>query len=147
MKYSEFESDIEAMGYSISLDLDNLYVRGGERVYLLSVGSHSAYTINSDYEHFRNLEDSKKERLLDLAWRLANTPLEERDDEKKYRLRLPFIKNGMGYLNEFQSGDIFIGDKHQAHKHKTIFTDSEIEALKAKHNLDSFVMEMVKDDE
>jgi hypothetical protein len=64
VKYSEFERDIEAMGYSITIDLDNLYVKGRDRVCLLSVGTHSAYIINSDYDHFRNLEDSKKKNFL-----------------------------------------------------------------------------------
>ena len=146
MKYSEFERDIEAMGYSISIDLDNLYVKGRERACLISVGTHNAYIINSDYDHFRHLEDSKKEKLLGLVWQLASTPLEERNEEKRYRLRLPFLADHQAYLNEFRNG-FFMGDKHQTHKHKTIFTEREVKELKAKHDLDGFVMEEVKDDE
>lgn len=147
MKYSAFKKEMERKGLTITLTDDGyLYIKNNKatigRISLRKTGS-----LSTDFRSFNHFGSGLKNMLLQSFVELSMTPLDEREDEKRYRLRLPFVKNGMGYLNEFQSGDIFVGDKHQAHKHKAIFTDSEIEALKAKHNLDSFVMEMVKDDE
>lgn len=146
MKYSEFEKDIEAMGYSIVNGKGDIYVEKRGHSYLISVGLRSTYTINSDYKLFRNLEDLEKERLFNLAWQLASTPLKDREDEKKYRLRIPFM-NDVGYLNiGEENGNYYLTTKLESDYFRTTFTESEIEELKAEHNLDSFVVEEVKED-
>lgn len=150
MKYSEFKRDIEAMGYSIfnGSGTGDLYVRKGKYRYLISVGIRSTYVIDSKFESFRDLEYLEKERLLALAWRLASTPLDEREDEKRYRLKLPFVRSDYGYLNQVRyEKQLTINNKFESNAYKAIFTESEIKELKQKNNLDSFVMEEVLEDE
>ena len=148
MKYSAFERDIKSMGYSLIHGIDDLYVKKGNLDLVISVGFRNTYTINSDYEHFRSLEDSEKERLLDLAWQLASTPPEERMDEKKYRLRLPFVTDDTKYLtvHKVTRDPIISYPVSYYEDYQYEFTESEITELKQTYNLDSFVVEEVFED-
>jgi len=144
MRYSEFMMRIERQGLQ-SVDLgDYIEIRNNNDDILFCVGKTSPYVIDVDYDMFREQDLYFKKILFNLAVELASTPLDEREDEKRYRLRLPFITDHRAYLKEFRNG-FFIGSKSNVNKH--IFTESEIAELKAKHNLDSFIMEEVKEDE
>lgn len=148
MKYSEFERDVEAMGYSLVHGIDELHVIKGDLDLVISVGFRSTYTINSNYEYFRNLESPEKENLFDLAWLLASTPPEERGVEKRYRLRLPFVKDSPEYLTVRKAtGDLVISSSISLFDdYQGTFTESEITELKQTYNLDSFIVEEASED-
>jgi len=82
MNYSKFTHDVEAMGYSVvnKVDRGALYVVNGEHERLISVELYSTNTVDSQFESFRDLEDMEREKLLDLAWRLAMTIPAERGE-------------------------------------------------------------------
>lgn len=149
MKYSEFKRDIEEMGYSIVNGKDDLYVRKRRHRMIISIGLNSTYVIDSKFESFKDLEDLEKERLLNLAWQLASTPLDERVNEKRYRLKLPFVKDDLKYLTVRKAtGDLTVSYLAPYYEdYQGEFTETEIKELKRKHNLDSFVLEEVKEDE
>jgi len=93
------------------------------------------------------LPDDDKKKLLALACELAITPLDEREDEEKYRLKIPLMGDS-GYLNiENTTGRYYITNRSETARFRTVFTRSELNELKTEHDLGSFVMEEVKDDE
>ena len=153
MKYSEFIREVEKMGLNTTTVNGCVEVLNKYGEMLLYVDMDYDFSISTEYTSFDELDFDEldkeiKKKLFNLAVELASTPLDEREDEKRYRLRLPFITDHRAYLNGFRNG-FFVGNKSNVNKHKTkiIFTESEIEELKRKHNLDSFVLEEVKEDE
>lgn len=146
MKYSEFKRDVEAMGFKIGICGGYIDVLDEYDEPLLSVGTEYDFSICTDYSKFDELDKDNKKELFYLAVELASTPLEEREDEKRYRLRLPFAIESGGYLNNCYD-KFLISSKTSTSDCKTVFTESEITELKQKYNLDSFVLEEVKEDE
>lgn len=146
MKYSEFMRRIERQGLK-PIDLgDYIEIRNNSDDVLFCVEKKSVYVIDLDYDMFREQDTYFKRTLFNLAVELASTPPDEREDKKRYRLKLPFAIESVSYLN-ISSDGIFISSVTDGIDCKTIFTESEIEELKRKHNLDSFVLEEVKEDE
>lgn len=147
MKYSEFKRDVEAMGFKIGICGGYIDVLDEHDEAVLSVGTEYDFSICTDYRGFGELDKDNKKELFNLAVELASTPLDEREEDRKYRLRIPFM-NDMGYLNvERGNDDYFLSTKVKSDYFRTIFTESEITELKQKYNLDSFVIEEVKEDE
>ena len=147
MKYSEFKREIEAVGFNTKTINNRIEVwdNYGER--LLYVYMIYDFSVCTDSPKFDELDEEIKKELFYLAVELASTPLDEREDERKYRLRIPFM-NDMGYLNiEEAEGIYYLSTKEESDLFRTKFTESEIAELKAKHNLDSFVLEEVKENE
>ena len=75
--------------------------------------------------------ESRLAQIYELMFEYAKTPLEEREEEKKYRLHLPsgFAKR-MGYLNFDKSKDeYFFADRSETCEIQTSFTQQEIDAM------------------
>ena len=79
------------------------------------------------------------EKVNKLIFEYANTPLEEREKEKKYMLRVPFVR--YIYLNSFKNEYLFAG-RVQENGYQTRFTQSEIDAMPFDTNF--FIKEEVK---
>ena len=145
MRYSEFKRDVEKLDLEVMSNQRYIDVAIDKTVFL-EISKENQYTMNADFWGFQFLASEVKRELFKIATELASTPLDEREDEKKYRLRLPFCEDNYSYLN--QSGNRFyVADNELLSSAKATFTKSEIEELKEKHNLDSFVLEEVKEDE
>lgn len=79
------------------------------------------------------------EKLFDLCVEYAKTPIEEREAEKKYYLRLKddFYKISYAYLTRnIQDGDYFSFGKHELKGAQNKFTQKEIDEIKKKFNTD-----------
>lgn len=149
MKYSEFKRDVEAMGFKIGICGGYIDVLDEYDEPLLSVGTEYDFSICTDYSKFDELDKDNKKELFYLAVELASTPLEDREDEKRYRLKLPFVKDSPEYLMRLKkTGALIVYYPVPYYEDcQDEFTESEVAELKAKHNLDSFVLEEVKEDE
>jgi len=147
MRYSEFEQLVKDEGFDTNETGESLFVLSNQKNIVTSVGKTKMFMLDTNWYYFQYLSDYDKERLLKLAIELARTPLDEREDEKRYRLRLPFIKS-YGYLNLDEINGVYeLSGEKQVNNYQTIFAESEVEELKQNYNLDSFVMEEVKEDE
>ena len=89
MKYSEFEREVEKLGCEV-------YDTGGNTV--VKRNTHPILTVNKNREfEFDNYWNNWsrigeiKSPLFDLAYQLAKTPLTEREEEKRYRVKFPTI--------------------------------------------------------
>ena len=150
MKYSKFKREIEAMGLNTTTVNGCVEVLDKYGEMLLYVDMEYDFSISTEYTSFDELDQEIKNKLFNLAVELASTPPKEREDEKRYRLRLPFVNSAYNCLNlnlMRSSEELTIENEIETVRYKTVFTETEIKELKRKHNLDSFILEEVKEDE
>ena len=87
--------------------------------------------------------------MIKAAVEFAETPLEDREEEKKFYLKHRYLVQAgdykMGFLNYDTNNDIlFIYSEHHTHFVKTQFTLKEIEEIKEKFNTDLADFELVE---
>ena len=133
MKYSEFKAEVEKMGFSVVDSGVPIYVEkeGGET--LLSVGKERRFWLDPGWGGFEALDEGQKLGLYALGYELAKTTPAEREEEKRYWLRLvtpPILKKQVTeylrkseYLEYYTTG---LSKNTGDEKIKTIFTESEI---------------------
>ena len=139
MKYSEFERTVKSMGLFINDREDEIYVEDDSQFPVLTVSKLDEMVIDTEYPSFIELPYGKKDTLLILVVTLAKTPLAEREEEKRYRLR---IVANLGFMDDqrflnlnIEREEYFISSARQSERIKTIFTESEI----AKMDITGFV--------
>ena len=92
MKYSEFKTEVEKMGFVVEDEGTQIYVdksKDGET--LVSIGKHKQFWLDPGWSGFNNLTEDQQLKLYDLSYKLSKTPLTERENEKKYNVILPNI--------------------------------------------------------
>ena len=131
MKYSEFKREVEKMGFVVADSGVPIYVEkeGGET--LLSVGKESRFWLDPGWGGFEALDEVQKLELYALGYKLAKTPLAEREEEKKYHLKLelpiPLEDSSMHWLNQKVGASKYhFGSQENIRDYKTIFTESEV---------------------
>ncbi len=90
MKTSEFiEKALEVEGVASHENRDNCVVvfigRGGTT--LAKVFVDETHAFDTSWNGFYELKKQSKDRLLTLIYEYAMTPLEEREEQKKYKLK------------------------------------------------------------
>lgn len=106
---------------------------------LISVNEDLAYHFTTEYKAFKQLHLRDKRQLANIAWEYARTPLEEREEEKEYRYKLPFrlavteiekdahLRKDLGFIVIDSSGVDFSKVNSDFH-----FTDKEVEEYTGK---------------
>ena len=132
MKYSEFKAEVEKLGFTHSTRCAEIVVKVHGRT-VMGVSTNREYIVDSEWDEFQSLHKKTQGELFDLAYQLAKTPLAEREEEKKYYLRLvtpPILKKQVTeylrkseYLEYYTTG---LSKNTGDEKIKTIFTESEI---------------------
>ena len=137
MKYSEFKREVENMGFVVIDSGVPIYVEkeGGET--LLSVGKERRFWLDPGWGGFEALDEVQKLELYALGYKLAKTPLAEREEEKLYRVKFPAIarlgrniylskeKGCVDPLGIDWSGETFIHDRPSLYT----FTEQEIKDI------------------
>lgn len=138
MKYTEFEAKVKEVNASLTVVRAGrlLYVRSEVEGTLLNVKKREAYCVDFAYIAWRRASDTLKGMLYGLAVELAATPLEEREEPKKYYYRIPYVAFSDGYLN-YDSDDhiVFYHDKTPSQTYQTRFTRKEYEEIAKKHDI------------
>ena len=93
MKYSEFEREVEKLGFTHSTRCAEIVVKVHGRT-VMGVSTNQEYIVDSEWDEFQSLHKKTQGELFDLAYQLAKTPLVEREEEKKYRVKFPTITRG-----------------------------------------------------
>ena len=88
MKYSEFEREVEKLGITHSTRCAEIVVKVHGRT-VMGVSTNREYIVDSEWDEFQSLHKKTQGELFDLAYQLAKTPLAEREEEKKYRVKFP----------------------------------------------------------
>ena len=90
MKYSEFEREVEREGFNVDRKSGTAYVDSTTDT-VMSISTDDLFMFDCDWSAFVHLNRDVQEKLFDLAYKLAKTPLAEREEEKLYRVKFPSI--------------------------------------------------------
>ena len=132
MKYSEFKEVVETLGYCSGDESEaHVYVKDCDGLTIARVGKLHEFEMATDFVRFTTITDfSHKLSLYTFCRNLAETPLAEREEEKRYRLR---IVANLGFMDDqrflnlnIEKEEYFICSARQSEWVKTIFTESEI---------------------
>jgi len=141
MTYKEFEKIISDMGYFIEPGyVVNVMVTTNEGAPLLSISKSVYKSLNLSWIAFDELPDDEREILADASWALASTPLKDREEPKKYYLKVnpkynPLFSHG-GYLNRHREHfNMIIKDNYETEYWQTQFTEDECRILEKKYDL------------
>ena len=89
MKYSEFKREVEQLGCVVCDSGYNLFVKR-KKYTILTVNKNKGFEFDNDWNNWSRIGEIKSP-LFDLAYQLAKTPLVEREEEKRYRVKFPSI--------------------------------------------------------
>lgn len=130
MKYSEFERRIEKeLGLNVqdfpgALQVDKEVC--GLLIVLARVHKDDAYQMVIFSNDIDN--ESLRKELLSICYELAVTPLENREEEKKYQIKHKYIETNTNYLNYSVDGFHF-NTNTECFGHKVVFTKSKLKSL------------------
>ena len=133
MKYSEFEREVEKLGFTHSTRCAEIVVKVHGRT-VMGVSTNLEYIVDSEWDEFQSLHKKTQGELFDLAYQLAKTPLAEREEEKRYYLRydVPPLLRAVHAKPRYLYRRIYDGyidtsfSQTNDSMFKTIFTESEI---------------------
>ena len=138
MRYSEFKAEVEKLGYIVKNKSEaHIYVSDADGLTIARVGKLHAVEMATDFMRFTTITRLEHKLLIYTHCKnLAETPLAERNEEKKYYLRLvipPILKRQVPeYLRESEHSECYttgLSKNTVNEKIKTIFTESEIEDM------------------
>ena len=126
MLYSEAEKQIKGLSSKYSINMAD-----GDFNVLYNGETDSVY-VSNDYEYILYVENTGtfsklpfSDDLYMILAELAVTPLDEREEEKKYYVKI--FDNEFGYLNiDISTGDIMAGSMDETGFFKTKFTNKAI---------------------
>ena len=136
MKYSEFRVEVEGIGLHIGVYELNIDVVDKHGDTVGCVAKDVEMSMDTDFEDFRKLPQEKKIFVFESLYKLAKTPLAEREEEKRYWLQkipVPLLDKGTEkkwlwkYTRTAPSNAFGVDTtKIDRELYKTIFTESEI---------------------
>ena len=90
MKYSEFKNNVKLIGFETKESNRDIYV---ERIHetVISVSKEFRFDVDTGWTGFSKEQENVLLALYAHACELAKTPLAEREEEKKYRVKFPTI--------------------------------------------------------
>ena len=136
MKYSEFRVEVEGIGLHIGVYELNIDVVDKHGDIVGCIAKDVEMSMDTDFEDFRKLPQEKKIFVFESLYKLAKTPLAEREEEKRYWLQkipVPLLDKGtekkwLWKYTRTSPSNMFGTDttKIDSDLYKTIFTESEI---------------------
>ena len=97
MKYSEFEREVEREGFNVDRKSGTVYVDSTTGT-VMSISTDDLFMFDCDWYAFVHLNRDVQEPLFDLAYKLAKTPLAEREEEKLYNVIFPTIQRDGNFI-------------------------------------------------
>ena len=97
MKYSEFEREVEREGFNVDGKSGTVYVDSTTGT-VMSINTDDLFMFDCDWSAFVHLNRDVQEKLFDLAYQLAKTPLAEREEEKLYNVIFPTIQRDGNFI-------------------------------------------------
>ena len=135
MKYSEFKTEVEKLGYIVKNKNEaHIYVSDADDLTIARVGKLHAVEMATDFMKFTTITRLEHKLLIYTHCKnLAETPLAEREEEKRYWLRkipVPLLKESDDLWYYEPINKLFKPgvdrDRTDNEKYKSIFTESEI---------------------
>ena len=134
MKYSEFKAEVEKMGYWVDIDHAPIYVDKSERgETIIAIGKHKRFSVDPSWSGFHAIPEENQIAIYNLAHALTVTPLADREEEKRYYLRLATkidVYEDRRYLNmDIPNEKYTLSENKDDAYYKAIFTESEISQM------------------
>ena len=134
MKYTEFKAEVEKLGYLVDIDHAPVYVDKSERgETIIAIGKHKRFSVDPGWSGFRSIPEENQIVIYNLAHALTVTPLAEREEEKRYYLRLATkidVYEDRRYLNmDIPNEKYTLSENKDDAYYKAIFTESEISQM------------------
>ena len=130
MKYSEFKQRVVDIGFNVEDEAREVWVVDDEGDIVATVSTDITSSMDTDYIAFKEQGEDVRAEVLRLTYQLAKTPLEEREEEKKYYLRLATkidVYEDRRYLNmDIPNEKYTLSENKDDAYYKAIFTESEI---------------------
>ena len=133
MKYSEFKTEVEKLGLGLVFYTKEVGVVNQFGDVVACISKSNDLRMDMDYTDFQTLSLEKQIAVFDLSYQIAITPIAEREEEKRYWLR---IVANLGFMDDqrflnlnIEREEYFICSARQSEWVKTIFTESEISQM------------------
>lgn len=133
MKYSEFKVEVEKLGLHLWVCESHIDVVDKHGDTVSCVAKYVEMGIDTEYEDFQKLPQEQRVAVFESLYKLAKTPLAEREEEKRYRLRkipIPLLREASDrfYRKPLLSnyGPCTSSDITESFQYQIIFTESEI---------------------
>lgn len=139
MKTSEFKEALEKLGYEI-IEYRDMIIEISNRLdecvsYVVAkVHEKEVFLMNIVWGNFSKMLISKQKELFGLLIEYTETPISERGEEKRYRLKSTnkTIDENVSYLNKLISGEdkYFLSGNIKFTEHiQNVFTKSELKEI------------------
>lgn len=151
MRTKEFIKRVEELGLKvIAYESNCLIVHNG--VTVADVDNFIPMQISTYYYEYDKLCDGDREKFFDLLVEYAKTPIEDREEEKKFYAKHRYLVQAGDYTTAFlnyatNNDRLYVYTKAQTYSVKTQFTLKEIEEIKKKLNTDLKDFELVEVEE
>lgn len=132
IKYTEFEAKVkEVAGVAeVAHKGNTVYVRDSSGQTIFHVSGNFTFSVYTIYNTWRGLKESTQAELYRLAYELTTTPLDEREEPKKYYYRLPYVDKKSSYLNyDMECESVFYDHNRELYGYQTKFTRKEYAAI------------------
>ena len=156
--YKWFEEEINELGYQVYRTESMVQVIDG-LVVIATVYTDSEFRMNTFFNTSKTIPKEDMENIGDLCWGLASTPLLDREEPKKYQLRLKVLPPGQGndtlYLNiltdKTDESRLAVGVRRRIPQWelpwRNEFTDKQIDELNRDYNVLAFYKKVEVEDE
>lgn len=151
MKTKEFIKRVEELGYFVNSFKGYYEIRDVDKVIIAVINKTIFLQFSTDYPGWDKLCDKDRKELYNLVIKYASTPIEDREEEKKFYLRHRYFRfyNGSSkYL-----GMDLVKDKPDLCSKityrwiKNQFTEKEIDEIKEEFNTDLKDFELIEVEE
>jgi len=129
MKYSEFIKNMGLFNLNVEISYGWVYVRDNDRNTVCILSKDKAYLLDVNHTHFDNLDEFAKEVVFKNATILANTPPEEREEEKRYRLKANLPQAEPNNFLCLYGDDWILSDGEDTGYSQSVFTESELKYI------------------
>lgn len=139
MKTKDFVKEVEKLGFEVEEDTGAIEIYFNN-VRIAYVYRYEIFSVNTAYIPFDVLSKEFVEKLYNLIDAYARTPLNEREEEKKFYLKQNLKdkwleRNAFYYLNLNIDKNIYLIDSYaNTDTFKTQFTQAEIDEIKERFN-------------
>lgn len=149
MKTKEFIKRVEELGYSFSSSYYCWEIRNKKNHLIAVVSKDVLYKISTDSAYWDVIPDEDKNKLLELIVEFASTPVEDREEEKKFLIQHKYLVSKNLLLvnlawNKLKDVYRSINLKVDNHIYQAQFTFKEYEEIKKKLNTDLADYELVE---
>ena len=150
MKTKELKSLLEKIDYSVKRINGMIVIENEYGNAIATIEENTTFKFSTQYYAWNGISYSEQKLILSYIMGYAATPIDEREEEKKFYLRHKYFKNwdNVQYFTfDYIHMCAYLRSKLSTCKAMQQFTEKEIEEIKEKYNTDLKDFEMIEVEE